>query len=112
MSTSVKSLADAAVDGVKGVVAARIAHQRQQHWAKKGVKILIAVSLGAMAVAASTSESDVHIMADGTKGDPKKIEGDPGGKPSDDVGRKNDAGAKSDPDSPSNDLDEEGAPTS
>ncbi|WP_375490405.1 hypothetical protein [uncultured Jatrophihabitans sp.] len=110
MRVDVKSLAGAAAGGVQNAVAARIEKRRQQHWAIKGAKILVAVSLGAMAVAASTSESDVHIMSDGTKGDPKKLQGDPGGKPNDDVGQKNDAGEKSDPDSQSNDLDEEGAP--
>jgi hypothetical protein len=107
--TSAKSVLGAVAGGVKGVVVARIEHQRQQHWAIKAAKILSIVSLGAMAVAASTSESDVHIMADGTKGDPRKLEGDPGGKPVDDVGQHNDAGEKTDPDSDSNELDESGA---
>lgn len=109
MNTTLESLSNAAVTGVKGVVAARIEKRRQQHWAIKGAKILIAVSLGAMAVAASTSESDVHIMSDGTKGDPKNLQGDPGSIPNDENGGKKDAGEKSDPDSSSNELDESGA---
>jgi hypothetical protein len=109
VNSTVKSLAGAAADGVKNAVAASIERRRQQHWAIKAAKILAVVSLGAMGVAAATSDSDVHIMADGTKGDPQKLQGDPGGKPNDDVGQKNDAGEKTDPDSDSNELDESGA---
>ena len=108
VNLDVRSLAGSAVDSVKDFVKADIERRRNQHWAIKAAKLLAVVSLGAMAVAASTSESDVHITSDGTKGDPKKLQGDPGGKPTDDVGQKKDAGEKSDPDSDSNELDESG----
>ncbi len=82
---------------------------RRHHWSIRAFKWLALVSVGAMAAAAATADSDHHLRADGTKADPKEMpEGDPGGKPSDDVGQKNDAGRKSDPDSDSNELDESG----
>jgi hypothetical protein len=107
-----KTLPGLAAKGVRSLVAARIEHQRQQHWAIKAAKVLVLVSLGAMGVAASTSDSDHHLKADGTKmSKNERPEGDVGARPVDDVGEQKDAGAKTNPDSDSNDLDESGAPS-
>jgi hypothetical protein len=89
------------------------ARGRRRHWSVRLVRGLTLVSAGAMAWAAATANSDHHIRADGTKAPRgERIEGDPGGKPSDDVGQRKDAGAKSDPDSDANPLDEAGTAAS
>jgi hypothetical protein len=112
VSISIGSVASSVASGARKVVVAKIERSRQQHWSIKAAKVLAVVSLGAMGVAAATSESDVHIMSDGTKAPPdRRPEGDPGGKPSDDVGQQKDAGAKTNPDSDSNELNESGAPS-